>query len=395
VRDLASPDSITRLRAAKMFKEAPYPEAAVPLAALVTDTQDEVQLEAIAAELNIFLNEPVVPRKRVALVVEVRHAVLAESAFSIGPLAIGALPVPLEVLTALRAGARDENPRVAVESLYTFGVLAVEPGGRARRELLRASGPEIAALTGASDRALRYAAVRVIGRVFAKRRADEPLEQTVGDAVVTALNDNERVVNGAAIEALGAMRYERGVQALTELFEYYGKSNAAVAALDALARIAHPASAPLFAAELAGKSVARRASAIEGLARVGDAARFHDIQTAISVDRDDGVALAGAFASTLLAGAPIDRLVEALMKPKLRDQAKQYLIELAPGRVAVFSKHLQDPDARIRLDVVDAIGLAGDPAGLRLIEPLLQDREPPVARAAERAVARLRSATAG
>src|SRR6185295_12052526 len=159
-RDLASPDSATRLRAAKMFKEAAYPEAALPLAALVTDTQDEVQIEAIAAELNIFLTEPVVPRKRVALIVEVRNAVLAESAFSTGPLAIGALPVPVEVLTALRAGARDENPRVAVESLYTFGVLAVEPGGRARQDLLRASGAEIAALTGASDRAVRYAAVR-------------------------------------------------------------------------------------------------------------------------------------------------------------------------------------------------------------------------------------------
>src|SRR6185295_6577280 len=147
-RDLASPDSATRLRAAKMFKEAAYPEAALPLAALVTDTQDAVQIEAIAAELNIFLNEPVVPRKRVALVVEVRHAVLAESAFSSGPLAIGALPVPIEALTALRAAARDENPRVALESLYAFGVLAIEPGGAVRRDLLRASGPEIAALTG-------------------------------------------------------------------------------------------------------------------------------------------------------------------------------------------------------------------------------------------------------
>jgi HEAT repeat protein len=389
-RDLASPDATTRLRAAKMFKEAPYPEAAVPLAALVTDTRDEVQLEAIAAELNIFLTEPVVPRKRVALVVEVRHAVLAESAFSTGPLAIGALPVPLEVLTALRVGARDENPRVAVESLYAFGVLAVEPGGRARQALLRVSGPEIAALTGASDRALRYAAVRVIGRVFAKRTADEPLEQTVGDAVVTALNDNERVVKGAAIEALGAMRYERGVQALTDLFQYYGKSDPAGAALAALARIAHPASAAMFAAELAGQSAARRGSAIEGLARVGDATRLPDIQTALSVERNDGVALAGAFAATRLDGAPIDRIIEALTKQKLREQAKQYLIELAPGRTAAFAKHLQDPDPRIRLDVADAIGLAGDAEGLRLVEPLTQDREPQVARAAERAMARLR-----
>src|SRR5215510_14029353 len=54
-RDLASPDAGTRLKAAQMLKEAGYPEAAVPLAALVTDPADEVQLEAIAAELNIFL----------------------------------------------------------------------------------------------------------------------------------------------------------------------------------------------------------------------------------------------------------------------------------------------------------------------------------------------------
>ncbi len=373
-----------------MLKEAPYPEAAVPLAALVTDTRDDVQLEAIAAELNIFLTEPVVPRKRVALVVEVRHAVLAESAFSTGPLAIGTLPVPLEVLTALRAGAQDDNPRVAVESLYAFGVLAVEPGGRTRQDLLRVSGPEIAALTGKPDRVLRYAAVRVIGRVFAKRTGDEPLEQTVGDAVVTTLNDSERAVKGAAIEALGALRYERGVQALTDLYEYYGKSAAAEALLDALARIAYPASAPIFVAELAGKSAARRGSAIEGLARVGDATRLPDIQAATSGERNEGVVLAGAFAATLLDGAAIDRFVEALTKPKLREQAKQYLVELAPGRAAMFSQHLQDPDARIRLDVVDAIGLAGDPAGLRLIEPLVQDPEPQVARAAERAVARLR-----
>jgi HEAT repeat protein len=393
-RDLSSPDPATRLRSVQMLKEAAYPEAAVPLAALVTDARDEVQLEAIAAELNIFLAEPVVPRKRVGLIVEVRHAVLAESAFSIGPLAIGAQPVPFEVLAALQAGARDENPRVTLESLYAFGVLAVEPGGRVRRELLRASGPEIAALTGASDPALRYAALRVLGRVFAKRAEDEPLEQTVGDAVITVLNDNDRAVKGAAMEALGTMRYERGVQALTALFQYYGKSDAAGTALDALARIAHPASTPIFAAELVGKSAARRGSAIEGLARLGDASKLPGIQTAITSERNDGVALAGAFASTLLENARIDPIVEALTKPKLRDQAKQYLVELAPGRASLFPKYLQDPDARIRLDVVDAIGLAGDPAGLRVIEPLMKDREPQVVRAAERAVARLKQTTA-
>src|SRR5260221_1824959 len=53
MRDLVSPDAGMRLRTVQMLKDAAYPEAAVPLAKLVTDAEDEIQLEAIAAELNI------------------------------------------------------------------------------------------------------------------------------------------------------------------------------------------------------------------------------------------------------------------------------------------------------------------------------------------------------
>src|SRR5437016_54388 len=114
-KDLANPDAGTRLKAAQLLKDAGYPEAALPLAPLVTDPVDEVQLEAIAAELNIFLSERIVPRKRVGFVIEVRNQVMAESAFSSGPLAAGARPVPNEVLAALRTASRDDHPRVALE----------------------------------------------------------------------------------------------------------------------------------------------------------------------------------------------------------------------------------------------------------------------------------------
>ena len=83
--DLASRDPGTRLKAVQLLKEAAYPEAAMPLVPLITDPQDEIQLEAIAAELNIFLAEPVVTRKRVGLVVEKRSAIVAEAALSAGP----------------------------------------------------------------------------------------------------------------------------------------------------------------------------------------------------------------------------------------------------------------------------------------------------------------------
>ncbi len=162
--------------------------------------------------------------------------------------------MPLEVLTALRTAARDNNPRVGLEALYAFGALASEPTGAVRRELRQASVPELAAMVGSSDEALRAAAVRVIGRVYSAHASDDAVDTSVGDAVITALNDQNKLIKLAAMETLGAMRYGRAVEALTRLFEYYKQGELAEGALDALAQIAHPASIPLFTSQLGAKS---------------------------------------------------------------------------------------------------------------------------------------------
>ena len=256
-----------------LLKASAYPEAAIPLAKAVADSQDEVQLEAIAAELNIFLANKIVPKKRVGFVIEVRNKIAAESAFSAGALAVGATPVPMEVLTALRTAARDNNPRVGLEALYAFGTLASAPAGLARREMQQSSAVDLAAMVGASDEALRAAAIRVIGRVFEARVSHEEVETSAGDAIITALNDRDRLIKRAAMDTLGAMRYGRAVDALTQLFAFYGRGEMAEAALDALARIGHPASIPLFGSQLGAKAAAMRAIAIEGLARAGDSAQ--------------------------------------------------------------------------------------------------------------------------
>ena len=297
------------------------------------------------------------------------------------------------MLTALRAGAHDENPRVGLESLYAFGVLAAEPGGARRRDLLSASGADLAAFVGTPDPAMRYAGVRVIGRVYAHRPSDPPIDPAVGDAVIAALNDRDRAVKVAAMQALGAMRYERAIQALDDLFRYYGKGDLAAAALDAVARIAHPGSAPLLAAELASKSSAIRLIAAEGLVRIGDRAQMTAVETALGTERNEGATLVKDFGAALLSGASIDPIVSALMKPRLRDQAKAYLVDLVGTRLSAFTVFAQDPDAAVRSDIADVLGLAGDPAALSLAESLLADRDQQVAKAAERAVARLRATT--
>ena len=286
-RDLSSSDSSVRLHAAQLLKEPAYLEAAAPLATLVTDPQDDVQLEAIAAEENIFLAEKIVPRPRVGLIIEAMNKIDADSAFSAGPLGIGPRPVPMEVLTALRTAACDHNPRVGLEALYAFGTLAGETGGNLRRELLRSPGPDLAAIVGAPDPALRLAAIRVIGRLFEERPHDETIDPGVGDAVISALNDKGRVVQSAAMLALGALRYERAVQALTDLFQYYGRGALRAAAFDAVARIAHPSSTPIFSAQLVGKNVALKGIALEGLGRLGDRSKHADIQSALHGERND------------------------------------------------------------------------------------------------------------
>jgi HEAT repeat protein len=207
------------------------------------------------------------------------------------------------------------------------------------------------------------------------------------------LNDRDPDVKVAAMQALGAMRYERGVQALTDLFQFYARGPLAEASLDALAHIGHASSVPLFAAQLAGKPGPLKAIGIEGLARMGIVDQADAISAALRGEKSEPVLLAGQFASVMLQNGSIDPIAEALLRPKLRDQALRYLLEVAPGRASAFVRHAQDPDERLRMDIADTLGRSGDPAALRVIEPLLQDHNPLVAAAAARAVARLRAAT--
>jgi len=54
VRNLRNPDPKQRAAAVRLLRDAKYPEAVAPMAPLVLDPLDDIQLEAIAAELGFF-----------------------------------------------------------------------------------------------------------------------------------------------------------------------------------------------------------------------------------------------------------------------------------------------------------------------------------------------------
>jgi HEAT repeat protein len=389
IADLRSDNPRVRLRAVERLEGTPYREAAVPLAAAVGDSDDGVQMRAIAAELNIFLAEPVVPRRRVGGIIELRNRISAEAIFEQGSSLLDPRPVPGDVLAALRATVNDEHPEVAREALYAFGALADNAYGAYRIRLLGASAAELAAALGSADTGVRLAAVRTIGHVYAWRPGDPGIPELLGDPIVTLLNDRSFDVKLAASDALGALRYGRAVQALTAIFEHYEQGTTAASALEALARIAHPSSEALFATALGSRAPAIRVAAIEGLARLGVVGQAAAIEQALADSRDDDLRLAVEFARVLLGAGPMDGLVEGLTHPDTRSRALQYLAEAIPGRSRLLAPHMPDPVPAVRADLLEAVGLSGDPTAVGLAERLRNDTDPLVARAVERALARL------
>jgi HEAT repeat protein len=374
VRNLRNPDPEVRVSALRLLEDAKYPEAVVPIAALINDPIDEIQLEAIDAELSFFLADALPRKSRVAFFVEVRSEGRGPRAFQVGPLAAWPKKAPPEVVKALLQAVDDETQRVRVEAIYTLGVIGGGP----------LTGDEAAQLIKALDHydpAVRAAAARVIGRLGAAN---------AGDALMNAMNDSNTQVRYASMCALGEIGEARAVQALTEQFTFYGKGEGAWAALSALARIAHPSSVPLFRAHLENRDPYLRRAAAEGLGRTGDTSELERLRTAASSDESEMVRAASAFALQKLGENYLGRLVDSLDSDRMAPQVQSYLLELGSEAAAGLVPSLQEPDEAVRRHVAQVLGGIGSESTVASLTALLKDRDKDVARAAKLAIERIR-----
>ena len=373
VGNLRNPDAKVRISAVRVLREAQYADAIVPLAALVNDPVDDIQLETIAAELSFFLVDKLPERRKVGFLIEVRNEGVARAAFDLGPLAVRAKPAPAELISSLLSAVDDENSRVRIEAIYAVGVVGA-PALPADAE------PALIKALDHYDPAVRGAAARVAGRLNVK---------AAGDALIRAINDASRDVRHAAMRALGQLREPQAVQALTEQLTYYGKGDGASAAIEALARIAHPSSAPVFAAHLAHKDPVMRRAAAEGLGRIGDASESAALQTGAGNDFSDAVRAAMAFALQKLGHHYVPRLADFLRDDDLVAQVQNYFIELGPAIERDLLPRLQEPDELVRARVAEVLGAIGGEASLAALEGL-KDKDRSVVQAAQRAVERIK-----
>jgi HEAT repeat protein len=375
IRNLRNPDPKTRLSAVRLLRDAKYPESIAPMAPLVLDPFDDIQLETIEAELSFFLEQDVKSKKMVGFVIEKRKSAIAAAAFDLGPLAVWPRTVPAELVTALLQAVDDETPKVRLEAIYAAGVIARAP----------LTADQVQRLIKALDHydpAVRAGAARVIARLKIAK---------AGEALIKAVNDSQPDVRYSALRALGAIRETRAVAALTEQFAYYRKGEGAWSALDALAQIGAPASVPIFKERLQDKDPYIRRAATEGLGRAGDAASIEALERNVTIDDAPMVRLATAFALQKLGRNYAARIVDLMSSAKVIAQGQEYLMELGPSMAPTVLPRIQDPDADLREALIDVMGVIGNDSTLAALQAAEKDGNASVAAAATRAVARIQA----
>jgi len=373
VRMLKHPDARERLRAVDMLRESGYVEAAEPIAPLIADPDDKVQLAAIEAELTFFMVDDGSKARRGFI--RSRPKSLGMAAFDAGEAGIKPLPVPAAVIEHLLTAINDGHERVRFEALHALGALAHPP-------LDTAQIRQLVATLDHYDATMRAVTARVLGRL--KVREAE-------DMLIKATGDSSPLVRQYAMHALGELRSTNAVPALMQQVEHYRSNTQATFALLALAKIADPSTADLFRQYLASRDPGHRAASAEGLGRVGADDYVPQLEQRLQKERAPAVQLAYMFALQTLGRDYLQHIVAALGDNDSAGQAAEYLVELGPSAAGALVSQLSSRDADMRVRAAGILGLIGGPDVLPALEAARQDRDPAVAAAAEAAVARIKA----
>ena len=348
-------DAGTRLRAIQILKDADYAEATVPIGVALGDVDDRVQLAAIDAERSLFTTRVVPRRKKVGLIVEVRTVAGGDAAAS-GQLALKARRVPPELLSGLAVALRDNNAHVRAEAMSLAALLG---------PVTCAPEVQVASNSSACD--------------------------GIGNGLIDNINTREPVLRRAAMQALGQVRYQNAVQALSDQLSYHQKGPDAVAALEGLSGIGHPTSVSIFQDLLTSSNADVRRFAVAGLARAEYREALGTIQDMGQTERNDGVLLAMHYANVKLGAidASLQQLVVSLGVPTLRPLALTYLLDLSPSHAQALAASLVDPSVDIRRLIADILGFSRNADVIIQLGAAAQEPDPDVAAAAKQAIARL------
>jgi hypothetical protein len=397
IGQLKSPQPSERIGALVLLAKAGYLESATAIAPLLTDPDPTVQGAAVETVLSLYLVDTQYTFALGRSVVKDKGATLALLAFVQGPGATIANPAPVEVIRGLAEATGSVTPSVRFDAAYALAVLGKPLVLQGRFPDANAACGRLVALLRESNPVMRQAATNALGRLFGAAN-EKPelnpeftaLRAEIGDQIVAGLNDADPDLRLASMGALGAMRYERAVQSLTDLFNYHKRGPEAMGALDAVAKIGHPGSLPVFLANLGHRDAVVRRMAVEGIARTGDAEAMAQVEAKTGRDQSAYVGHARAFAKARTGNfSEMPKLVQGFKYSSLESDTFSYLVELGPAAAAELGAFSTSGDTKVRAGVAEVLGIIGNQTSLGLIEVLMRDKSTVVADAAARSQKRL------
>jgi len=397
VARLKSADAKIRLDALQLLARAGYVDAATQAAPLINDPVAAVQAEAIATEVSLWLADEEDTRGRGGRIVKSKDASLPLLAFVQGPGATIANLPPASVIAALMAGAGASAPRVRFDAMYAVGVMGPLLIQRGQFPDPQGAVARLLAELKENDPALRAASIHVLGRIYETALRAEAVNQEwlalrgeVGDRLIVAMNDPDQLVKLSSIHALGALRHDRAVRSLADFCAYYKRDQLGLAALDALARIAHASSVASLTAAFEVSDDEMRRIALEGTARIGDRTALNALLVRAASIRTPTVRLAAAFARARTGDfGELGQITDGLGNADTADAAFAYLVELGPAVAPSLGGAASYRDVQVRAGVADLLGIIGTKATLPTLDALAHDRDRTVAAAASRSQKRL------
>ncbi len=400
VANLKSPNAKTRVEAATALGRTRRAEAVTPLAAAIrSEPEAKVRLEVVRAlrELRDLNGVPAlvasmsdveatVREEALGAIVEIysdreRQGLVQKflQTFSDDtdqPTISPFVTVDPAVYHALAQTLRDDNKAIREESAYAIGIL----DGRVVVNELVQSLQDV-------EPAVRAAAVTSIGRVGG------PAE---GEQLIPLLQDENAAVRARVLQAVGALRVQKAGPELRTMFEANRRKENATKILEALSKVQDPAQADVFREVVRDIDPEKRRLAIEGLARVSDASMLAAFKKDYQRERNEDLRLAYSFALVRLGDRDfLDSIVLGLTSPTSGRRCRGYLLEIGPSILPELYPYLNDQDANIRAELCDIIGRMGDSGSITWLEPLVKDPSPKVADRANRAIERLKHASAG
>ncbi len=397
--NLKSPTTRTRQEAVRRLGESRRREAVAPVSALVRDPEQRVRLEVVRAltalrdlsgipalVTSLQDGDPIVRDESISAIVEIyaeRDRTGPVGRFlenfsdeyersSVPPFTL----VDPTVFRGLSGALRDEKANVRADAAYAIGILG---GG--------ASIPDVVAALQDPEAEVRAAAATALGK---------SATAVEGRALIPLLADSSTTTRNRALQSIGVLRVHDAGPALREMFVQHRRRELGTRVLASLARTGDPAQADLYRELLFSNDPEQRRLAVEGLARIADSSMLSAFKTDFQREKNGDVRMAYSFGIVRLGDrAFLDSLVLALGGSGSSAQhARDLILELGPGMAPDLYPYLNDRDPGVRGAVAELLATLGDTNAMSKLTPLLADPNSRVADRANRAIEKLRRASA-